>query len=311
MRNIKTILVGLSGRPSIKALYPTLPSGTTVLEKTETRSGEIIRVHANQKNFLDYKPFKKGTFNLADSIVVRWGNRIPLNMTNCIVYNTAEASAKASNKKTARQILEQAKVPIPVLVTPKNFKSSYLPIIARPSYHSKCKNLRILKTKDEFLKHYAEKERKGWYYSQYIDKEHEYRIHCAHGKVLSISEKPRPKNHTAANPVYGWGYSVVEEEWRVIPWNEYRATWCKTALDAVKAMGLDFGAVDIVTKDKQAYVLEINTAGSLTESEYLRKRYSMYINWLFASKKRRDHWDYSKFEAGKSMAWKNDQLSLK
>lgn len=310
MKNTNCVLVGLAGRPSVKSLYPHLTLNTSILEKVDLNSGkELIRVHSNKKNFKEYTSFNKANFNIADSIVIRWGNRIPLNIHNCIVYNQAEASAKASNKKIARQLLEKANVSIPKLVTPANFKEEYLPIIARPSYHCKCKNMRILKTREEFVKHYNEKEKKGWYYSQYIDKEHEYRIHCAHGKVLSISEKPKPKNHTKANPVYGWGYSVVEEEWKVLHWNEYKASWCKLALNAVKTLGLDFGAVDIVLKGKDAYVLEINTAGSLTESPYLQKRYSMYFNWLFCSKKRREHWDFSKFEAGSSLAWKNGQFN--
>jgi hypothetical protein len=309
MKNKNIILTVGAGKPSVKALYPHLEVPCIVVEKKDMGRGkEILRIHEKKDNFGSYTSVPKEKEVIQNCTVIRWGNRVPLNLQNCIVYNKSEASAKASNKRVARELLQEAKVSIPALVTPDTFKEEYLPIIGRPSYHCKCKNLRVLKTKDEFLQHYKINEPKGWYYSQYIDKEHEFRIHCAHGKVLSISEKPKPKNHTDKNPVIGWGYSVVEEEWRVLHWSEYKAKWCALALSAVEAMGLDFGAVDIIIKGKQAYVLEVNTAGSLVESEYLRKRYAMYFNWLLKSKERREHWDFKKFESGKSLAWKNFQL---
>lgn len=304
------ILTGLAGRPSVKALYPHLPKSVEVLEKVDLNSGkELIRVHKNSKNFKDYTSFKKSTFVVKNAIVARWGNRTSLNFQNCVVYNTAEASAKAANKRLARELMNKAGIPIPKLVTKDNFTQEDLPIIGRPSYHAKCKNLRRFDTKESFLEHYKTHASKGWYYSKFINKEHEYRIHCAHGKVLSISEKPMPKNHTVKKPVIGWGYSVVEQEWRVLHWHEYKAKWCKLALDAMKVIGLDFGAVDIIVKDKTAYVLEINTAGSLSESPYLQKRYSMYFKWLFESNKKREHWKYDDFTVGKSFAWKNNQLA--
>jgi len=304
MRNAKVILVGSFGRPSMKSLFAELGKDVAVVEKVEEKRKELIKIHLDSSKFSVGKKLNKADFSIENSVVIRWGNRIPMNMHNCVVYNQSSAINNASNKKRARTILNEKKVSIPKLITKENFKEEDLPIVARPSYHCKCKNIILLRTKEKFLEHYERNEPRGWYYSKIIDKDFEYRIHCAHGKVLSISEKPRPKN----KETFGWGYSVVEEEWRVLHWNEYKAVWCKHALNAVAALGLDFGAVDIIVKDKKAYVLEVNTAGSLTESPYLRKRYSQYFNWLLNSKARREHWDFNKFEAGKSLAWKNGQF---
>lgn len=308
------ILVGTSGKPSIRALHPHFDN-VTVIEKKESVKGGLFRVHDDPKNFTSFETFKiKGVkkYNLLikNSIVVRWGNHIPISLFNCVVYNKADAVAKASNKRMTREILSKKNISVPKLVTPLNFEEGDLPIIGRPSHHSKCKNLIKFTTKDAFVTHYENNEHKGWYYSKFINKQRELRIHCAHGKVLSISEKPMPKDQTPDNIIIGWGYSVVEEEWRVLHWSEYRARWCKLALDAVAALGLDFGAVDIIIKDNIIYVLEVNTAGALSESPYLQKRYSMYFKWLFESSSRRDHWEYNKFENGKSFAWKNKQLSI-
>lgn len=303
MNNQKIVLTNSSSRPSIRAFYPELGMGM-VVEKS--KSG--IVQYTDPKSPSSRKKVPK--LSISNSVVIRYGSATPVDAKNCVIYNKASAISTASNKKKTRQILKEAGVSIPTLVTPKNFKESYLPIIARPSHHSKCKNLRVLKTKEEFLEHYKKNEEKGWYYSEFINKQHEFRVHCAHGKVLSISEKPKPKNHTDKNIIFGWGYAVVEEEWRVLHWGEYKYKMCVEALKTVDALELDFGAVDIMVKDGKYYVLEVNTAGALSTSPYLRKRYAMYFKWLFSSNKKLDKWDYKKFSAGKSLAWKNKQLSL-
>ena len=85
---------------------------------------------------------------------------------------------------------------------------------------------------------------------------------------------------------------------------------CKVAVDAVKALGLDTGAVDIMVDKRNAEipvcVCEVNTAPSLDSSPLDQEKYSKFINWLFCSD--REWWNYEEWEAGKSYAWKNFQL---
>ena len=100
-------------------------------------------------------------------------------------------------------------------------------------------------------------------YVKYIKKDQEYRIHVAGGEVISVQRKARK-------------YDVPDDEvnWRirnhgngfVFARNEVEAPDEVTdvATRAVGAMGLDFGAADVVyTRDRKAFVLEINTAPGL------------------------------------------------
>jgi glutathione synthase/RimK-type ligase-like ATP-grasp enzyme len=299
-RNI--ILGGAGGRPSMLALFGALNtkevSLVTRLRQKEgfarvtdrgVKKGQIVRID------------KLGIKNAA---VVRWGNRTNINMQNCVVYNKGEAIGNASNKKLTRELLKKAEVLIPKMVTPQNIAKEDYPIIARPSYHEKGQNFVILKTPEEFKSHYGKNASRGWYYSQFIPKNREIRIHCAHGKVLAVSEKAKPKDPKQVV----WNFDVVGEPWKTVPWGEYVAVWCQRALKAVQTLGLDFGAVDLIIKDKTAYVLEVNTSSGIAESEYMTKRYQLYFDWLFRQPKRREHWDYTKLTSGQSLAWKNYQL---
>lgn len=295
MENI--VLVSEHGAPSIKYLMKYLKQGNILTKE----GSSLIETDWNGK------PLEKWTADhiVKNSVIIRWGNQIPVHMDKCIVYNRASAIMKASDKRGARQILRDAGVNIPKFITKKNFSEEDLPIIGRPRRHSKGIGMIILRTKEDFLKHYEENYEKGWYYSKLIDKEHEYRFHCAHGKILAIQEKPRPKNKSTVN----WGYAVIDQDdWRVLLWKEYNYEWCKQALLAVKSLGLDFGAVDMITKGKDCYVLEVNTAGCLTESKYLKQKYIDYFKWLFRNNSRREHFDFSKYKEPVSFSWKEKQL---
>jgi len=97
----------------------------------------------------------------------------------------------------SRQTFIENNVNCPVLVTPENFDISYLPIIARPLVHSKGKNFVVLNSFSDFERHYNQNNQ-GWYYSNFINKEREFRVHCAHGKVLVLMEKSNPNNGNIA-----------------------------------------------------------------------------------------------------------------
>lgn len=95
----------------------------------------------------------------------------------------------------------------------------------------------------------------------------EYRVHVFRGEVILMQAKLRREgaaelpahNSVIRNVDSGWIYSVnAVPEAGIAPSSE-------AAIRAVVALGLDFGAVDIVYKQdiNRAYVLEINTAPGL------------------------------------------------
>lgn len=92
---------------------------------------------------------------------------------------------------------------------------------------------------------------------------HEYRVHVFRGGVLDVSKKRRRNgentNDLIKNLQFGWVFcrEDINETPRVIT---------ETALNAIHALRLDFGAVDILYKRELPYVLEVNTAPGLEGS---------------------------------------------
>lgn len=98
-------------------------------------------------------------------------------------------------------------------------------------------------------------------YTKYIFKIKEFRVHVCDGKVIDTQQKIRdpeqePKDWKVRSHANGFIFAR-----NLILDNEARNT---LAIEAVKALGLDFGAVDII-QDKvgRYYVLEVNTAPGL------------------------------------------------
>lgn len=102
-------------------------------------------------------------------------------------------------------------------------------------------------------------------YTQYVKKKKEFRVHVGFGVVVDVQEK---RQRRADNP-------DAEREFRVrnlqTGWVYCReqidepASLRETACRAIDALGLDFGAVDIIWNERQdkCYVLEVNTACGL------------------------------------------------
>ena len=92
----------------------------------------------------------------------------------------------------------------------------------------------------------------------YIPKKKEYRVHVFDGKVIDVTQKARPQGEEVdakiRNHTNGWIFKRggVAPDKKVLD----------VAIAGVKALGLDFGACDVIwnEKKKSAFLLEINTA---------------------------------------------------
>lgn len=102
-------------------------------------------------------------------------------------------------------------------------------------------------------------------YTRYIKKQDEYRVHVMHKKPFFIQRKARKLD-------------VVEPNWQIrnlaggfvfveAAINEVPQDVLDQAENAVEALDLDFGGVDVIwnQKERKAYVLEVNTACGLEE----------------------------------------------
>jgi glutathione synthase/RimK-type ligase-like ATP-grasp enzyme len=231
----KSILVGKEGKASMAGVFASMktPQNNLVVRGSNKKTSTDYFKLYNETDVEKFTRVKDVTFN--DSIVIRWGTRVTIPETNCIVYNSNKALANSSNKFEARKLLYNASVRIPKLVTPDTFDMEDLPIIARPFQHKQGKDFIVIRDYGSFIEFYN-RNSSSWYFSAYIEKDSEYRVHCAHGRILSIMRKPRPEDPT----IMAWNHSVNEEAFEAVPWSEWNIDLCKTALRACKALGLDF-----------------------------------------------------------------------
>lgn len=127
-----------------------------------------------------------------------------------------------------------------------------------------------------YIKSVYEKPVKGDYYTRYINKIAEYRVHVLGNKIVSISQKmPRNIKSTIIWSLKnGWYHVEYGKKW-FQKLQYYRLA--RLGKKAVKTLGYDFGAVDIIMdKYFRLYVLEVNSAPGLIErrarlyAEYFR-----------------------------------------
>ena len=99
-------------------------------------------------------------------------------------------------------------------------------------------------------------------YTKYVKKTYECRIHIFKGRMIDAQIKRKVRDVEETNPLIrnihtGWVY--CRDNYIPDP------TSIQLAIDAVQAVGLDFGAVDLIYNQyyNQFYILEVNTAPGL------------------------------------------------
>jgi len=298
MQNI--IYVGKDGRPSMVNVYGKMQTGNLVVRRKLPHK-TFYRVYTNNK----LKRIKKKEIDLKNAkVIIRWGTQEVLDIPKgCIVYNKCSVLKNITHKLEARLIMASKGVNVPLNITEETkLCDMVFPIIARPYFHSKGKNFVVLPDYEAYVNHYVNNS--DWYYSNFVDKVQEFRVHCLAGKILNYLEKPNPNNGNIA-----WNRAQNEEPFVSVKWSDYNINVATEALKACQALDADFVGVDVLLdKDGKAWVLECNSAPTLNSSEYSCERYAKAFDWLFASETKRKHWDFTKFKKVTSLAWKNFQL---
>jgi glutathione synthase/RimK-type ligase-like ATP-grasp enzyme len=201
-------------------------------------------------------------------VVINWGaGTIPDQVAACEkVYNVPEAIRKASNKLKSFELFEEAGVCIPQFFKTEEDARDYLQ--ENPQSSLVCRTVLnghsgagiVIITADS-----------DWVaaplYTAYVKKSQEYRYHVFAGQVVDIQRKARRRevpddqvNWQVRNLDGGFIFAregVVESE-----------DASQNAIMAVAALGLDFGAVDLIYNERENkyYVLEVNTAPGLAGS---------------------------------------------
>lgn len=178
------------------------------------------------------------------------------------VVNPFEKIRIASNKLNTFELLKAAgNVPIPEFTTDRNVAESWVTgggiAVARTVLNGHSgKGIIIVDSLDKMPENCP-------LFVKYMKKKHEYRVHVAFGKVIDVQAKRKRRDYDGdvdtlvRNHHTGWVYCredvEISEEGR------------NAALNAVVALGLDFGAVDLIFNEhyNQFTVLEVNTAPGL------------------------------------------------
>lgn len=191
--------------------------------------------------------------------VVNWGNGTDFSIRRAgvKVFNNPEAIRRASNKLTTFQMLQAAGVRVPSFSTTPPTDRGKAVWLARTKLTGSCgEGISVVRKDADFPS--------APLFVKYVPKTEEYRVHVAAGRVIFVQQKKRKSDaeQTADQKLIrnydnGWVFCPVDVA--VLESN------LQPAIDATKAVGLDFGAVDMIIgrDDSLPYILEINTAPGL------------------------------------------------
>lgn len=134
-------------------------------------------------------------------------------------------------------------------------------VIVRPEHHIRSMDLNVCSCLTEVYRACQKYEK--YYISEYINKDSEWRVFVVSGRVMAVVRKI-----PADASLVSWG-CVDEGQFKYVPWNEWPLYVTQKAVQAMSMSGLDFGAVDVMSRstglpEPTAWVLEINTAPELT-----------------------------------------------
>jgi hypothetical protein len=204
--------------------------------------------------------------NSRNDVLIRWGCRKQphLDHYSDLVLNNVNAIGNASDKLNSLIQMKELGIRVPDFDTEPEALVQRVgyPILGRKQFHARATDVKLCLQKRDFRKPLD-------YYIQYIPTVREYRVHVVRDKVIRIQGKFLDYAADAVPHIrnFGTGYRFRS------PRKRLRQERLDIAVNAVKSLGLDFGAVDLlVADDSNSYVLEVNTAPScspLTATEYL------------------------------------------
>lgn len=207
-------------------------------------------------------------------LLIRWGCRSHFPSKRCL--NKSQAISEVNNKYTSRKRLQEAGISVPKLVTTED--DINFPVIVRPEFHSQGKLLYFCNSRNEIQEAVNEliSKGKGSYVSEYIKKDQEFGVFIFNNRITSVIEKT-PKSEEAKESI-AWNVAQGTHKFENVRWSEWPINVCIEALKAFKEFSLDFGRVDVIVKDNVPYILEINSAHSLT-SEYRQQTFAKCVDY--------------------------------
>ena len=207
--------------------------------------------------------------------VLRWGCTSDFRHAP-ICINTPEMIHAVNDKPECRKKLIEADIRCPRTFFSKReileaVVFNVAPLIGRQTHHAQGKNMQIINDTTDL-----NYDTISTYWSEIIEKDREYRIYTFMGKIIMVAEKVPTE---VGRERLAWNHFGGGAVFNNVKWSEWPIEACKLGLKASEAIGIDFAGVDVMTKEGVPYILEINSAHSLT-SEYRKKTFSKALNWL-------------------------------
>lgn len=205
-------------------------------------------------------------------LIIRWGTRRSASTRNTDVLNPRRKIRANTDKRNAMEVMDDAGVPVPEYVDsarnvghPMDGEELAYPVLGRAESHSQGSDINlIMQERDIQLTD-------NDFYVQYYPTQMEYRVQVFGGEVVKLHEK-RLQTSAANEGNYTPYIRNHQKQWVFVnPRGSTPDEVTEYAIQAVNALDLDFGAVDVIhTEEHGVKVLEVNTAPTLDENNLRR-----------------------------------------
>lgn len=250
-----------------------------VLSKQGPSNGAVALTHALREAGERVLLSNRREFPRARQLI-NWGSHAPILAARGRVLNTPDSVAVSRNKLSAFNALKDINtVNVPAYWTSKEDVERERPdiVFERHSLAGEAGSGIVIKRRGEALSDHCP------LYVRYVRKRREYRVHVFDGQAIAVQQKRKASKETTESSLIrshdnGYVFCVNSVD-------EAGLDAIKTmAVEAVKALGLDFGAVDMVVgmRDNIPYVLEVNTKPGL-ESPTVIGAYVSAIRRVYGS----------------------------
>jgi len=221
------------------------------------------------------------SLNPEEDILIRYGvwKRPELDKEAKLVLNKSSAIRLNCTKALAHYIMYNAGVKVPKIYFLPD-KIEHFPVLSRHKYHTKAKDIKFI-YRAEDLKN---RDWKAFYFVEFIEGEIEYRVHILRDKCIRLSRRLPMRSFPFVDPLirsFSKGWKLRDKTgWTHLPEIEEEAI--KQSILAVKVIGLDFGAVDVIIEKSTdtPYILEVNSAPRLNQLG--RKKYIKALKRLLS-----------------------------